>query len=162
MRGKVLDAVDDVTLLPSEKVPVFGDAGTMVAELGFAIFLSRSAGTWGISSRISGPFDTNKYETLTDTCGRIIAFLLGSSSHRSSSSSHHQQGAEGESEMPSRRSQDILRAANVETILFAALDIDYNLAFKGSICSNEDRVTSRRMIVRVQRALFRIMRLWVM
>ena len=49
--------------------------------------------------------------------------------------------------------QDILRSMNLQATLVEALNMDYNLSFKGSICSSDDKVKSREMLVHVQRKL---------
>jgi hypothetical protein len=49
----------------------------------------------------------------------------------------------GGNDKPVPEHQDVLRAMNLQLALTKALGIDYNLAFKGSICSPEDKVTSR-------------------
>ena len=43
--------------------------------------------------------------------------------------------------------QDILRAMNIHSTLVAALSIDYNLAFRGSVCSPSEKLESRIMLV---------------
>ena len=36
--------------------------------------------------------------------------------------------------------QDVMRSMNLQTTLITALNMDYNLSFRGSICSSEDKV----------------------
>jgi hypothetical protein len=62
---------------------------------------------------------------------------------------------------PQRFHQDMLRALNLQDILAEALNMDYNLAFKGSICTPEQKVDSRNTILSSQRCLFEIMVLFV-
>jgi hypothetical protein len=55
----------------------------------------------------------------------------------------------------------MLRSLNLQDILAEALNMDYNLAFKGSICTLEQKIESRNMIMSSQRSLFEIMTLFV-
>lgn len=50
---------------------------------------------------------------------------------------------------------------NAQTTLVEALNIDYNLSFKGSICSSEDKIKSRQMLVHVQSKLIETLALFV-
>ena len=54
---------------------------------------------------------------------------------------------------PTKEHQEVLRAMDLGTILSEALVMDYNLAFMGSICTDAERVESRRMILEAQKAL---------
>lgn len=55
----------------------------------------------------------------------------------------------------------MLRALNLHTILCNGLSIEYNLSFLGSICSDEDKIESRRMLLEVQRAVVATLELFV-
>jgi hypothetical protein len=57
--------------------------------------------------------------------------------------------------------QDVLRSLNTQTTLIEALNIDYNLSFKGSICSSEEKIESRRILVEVQSMLIKSLALFV-
>jgi hypothetical protein len=188
-RKKLLHALSEVTLLDTEAVPVFGNVGDMSAELGFLTFLVRSSEVWGVSSRVSGPFQPEKYDLVVRTCDRVSEFLfhapseveapsakvtragttaavikkrlsltpsLGASSvdnpmaalQRSAAMTPSEleasmgdpNGASGGEAMPSAFHQDVLRSMNLQATLVAALSMDYNLAFRGSICSSDDKV----------------------
>jgi len=53
--------------------------------------------------------------------------------------------------MPPSFHQDVLRSANVQEALIAGLRINYNLSFMGSICTSEDKVKSRALLVATMR-----------
>jgi hypothetical protein len=185
-RRKLIDALGEVTLLQRESVPIFGNVADMTAELGFLIFLVRSSEVWGVSSRVSGPFGPDKYNTVVMTCDKINSFLLHApmlydppksnslvpSALQSRMGKHSTDGAghlnpmlqgqqESDSDTPFSFHQDVLRSMNVQTTLVEALNIDYNLSFKGSICSSEDKIESRRMLVHVQSKLVETLCLFV-
>lgn len=56
-----------------------------------------------------------------------------------------------EGSIPTEIHQNITRSLNLQATLVEALLIDYNLSFKGSICSGEEKVQSRKYLVEVQR-----------
>lgn len=53
--------------------------------------------------------------------------------------------------------QEVLRAMNLQLALTMALNIDYNLAFKGSICSAEDKLASRNTHIEVMRKVVELL-----
>jgi hypothetical protein len=204
-RRKLLEALGEVTLLQRETVPVFANAADMTAELGYLMFMVRSSEVWGVCSRVSGPFNLDKYDTVVRTCDRLCEFLyheplnydsqklkkgaanrnsllamrmevnsgstVGSSGEGNNplfaasmegktGMDEDADGAAGEG-LPVPFHQDVLRAMNVQNTLLAALAIDYNISFMGSICSNEDKVKSREMLVHVQRKLVEVLVLFV-
>jgi hypothetical protein len=57
--------------------------------------------------------------------------------------------------------QNVLRAMNLQLSLTECLKIDYNISFKGSICSAEDKVESRRMLVATVRRLVECLAIFV-
>jgi hypothetical protein len=59
--------------------------------------------------------------------------------------------------MPTEVHQDITRSLNLQATLVEALMIDYNLSFKGSICSSEEKVQSRVYLVEVQRRFMEVL-----
>ena len=75
-RQQLLDALAEVTLMPHETVPVFGNVADMHAELGYLVFLVRSAGVWGVSSKISGAYSKDNFRVVMETCDKIRAFLF--------------------------------------------------------------------------------------
>jgi hypothetical protein len=62
---------------------------------------------------------------------------------------------------PQKFHQDMLRSLNLHDVLSEALKMDYNLAFKGSICTLVEKDESRNIILSSQRCLFEIMILFV-
>jgi hypothetical protein len=190
-RRKLIDALGDVTLLQQETVPIFGNVAEMNSELGFLIFLVRSSEVWGVSSRVSGPFGPDKYNTVVMTCDKINSFLLHAPMqyeqtktnsflpsgliNRVAAKTITGAGGGASAENPIFKStdkseqgdnpylfhQNVLRSMNAQTTLVEALNIDYNLSFKGSICSSEDKIESRRMLVHVQSKLVETLCLFV-
>jgi hypothetical protein len=61
------------------------------------------------------------------------------------------------SNCPVHEHQDVLRAMNLQLALTKALAIDYNLVFKGSICSPEDKIESRNIHIGVMRKVIEMM-----
>jgi len=59
---------------------------------------------------------------------------------------------------PVKEHQDMLRAMNVQFALTMALAIDYNLAFKGSICSADEKIKSRNIHIDVLRNVVAILK----
>jgi hypothetical protein len=57
--------------------------------------------------------------------------------------------------------QDVLRSMNLQLSLVEALNIDYNLSFKGSICSSEEKIKSRNYLIKVQTKLVECLCLFV-
>jgi len=53
--------------------------------------------------------------------------------------------------------QDILRSMDLQTTLTEALRMDYNISFKGSICTSEQRIESRNYLIDAQRALINVL-----
>lgn len=62
---------------------------------------------------------------------------------------------------PNRLHQDILRSLSLHTTLIDALYIDYNYSFINCICSPEDKIESRRMLVHAQSELIGILPFFV-
>eukprot|EP00615_Pteridomonas_danica_P005853 CAMPEP_0114339576 /NCGR_PEP_ID=MMETSP0101-20121206/7817_1 /TAXON_ID=38822 ORGANISM="Pteridomonas danica, Strain PT" /NCGR_SAMPLE_ID=MMETSP0101 /ASSEMBLY_ACC=CAM_ASM_000211 /LENGTH=2941 /DNA_ID=CAMNT_0001472581 /DNA_START=113 /DNA_END=8938 /DNA_ORIENTATION=+ len=62
---------------------------------------------------------------------------------------------------PTTIHQDIARSLNLQTTLVEALIIDYNLSFKGSICSGEEKVQSRKYLVDVQKRFMEVLIVFV-
>ena len=189
-RRKLIEAAGDVTLLERENVPVFGNVADMSAELSYLTFLVRSSEVWGVSSRVSGPFGPDKYDTVVRTCDKIAEFLFhpvlkyekavvpakrGSANSGllaarlatvpgipnssdnpmlSNVSAASIDPDEDAGDGPVLFHQDVLRSMNLQLTLIEGLNIDYNISFKGSICSSDDKCKSREMLVHVQRKLF--------
>jgi hypothetical protein len=63
--------------------------------------------------------------------------------------------------MPYPFHQDVLRSMNLQTSLVESLNIDYNLSFKGSICSSDDKINSRNYLIDVQYLLIQSLCLFV-
>eukprot|EP00615_Pteridomonas_danica_P011890 CAMPEP_0114363634 /NCGR_PEP_ID=MMETSP0101-20121206/26762_1 /TAXON_ID=38822 ORGANISM="Pteridomonas danica, Strain PT" /NCGR_SAMPLE_ID=MMETSP0101 /ASSEMBLY_ACC=CAM_ASM_000211 /LENGTH=1145 /DNA_ID=CAMNT_0001510471 /DNA_START=4503 /DNA_END=7937 /DNA_ORIENTATION=+ len=61
------------------------------------------------------------------------------------------EGEAQDNNRPVPEHQDVLRAMNLQLALTMALAIDYNLAFKGSICSPQDKIQSRNIHIDVLR-----------
>ena len=180
-RRKLLHAISEVTLLETEVVPVFGNVAEMSSELGFMLFLVRSFEVWGVSSRVSGPFQPEKFDLVVRTCDRISQYLfqannleveetqanstllqakvpkkkkLSSSSlgdgdiNDTKAVSRHgfevdaTIGEDSDFSYPSTFHQNVMRSMNLLATLVAALNMDYNLSFRGSICSAEDKVNN--------------------
>ena len=63
--------------------------------------------------------------------------------------------------LPNKLHQDVLRAMNLQLSLTESLKVDYNISFKGSICSPKDKIESRRMLVDVVRRLIECLIIFV-
>ena len=57
--------------------------------------------------------------------------------------------------------QDVFRSMNVQHAFVDALSIDYNIAFRGSICTPREKVESRRMLVATMRRSVELLILFV-
>jgi len=201
-RRKLLEAVQNVTLLNRPTMPIFGNFADMNAELGYLIYLIRSTEVWAVCSRISGPFVMDNFQQVLLTLERINQFLyspsvvtevgdarskLAKQTHQSEwdifdgiqmmgtrvaavsedrspgaspvpeqkTSEESKGGDDGDEsddeapngESPNPHHQGILRAMNMHSTLLEVLTIDYNLAFKGSICTSEEKLQSREILV---------------
>lgn len=60
-RRTLIKAIGQVILLHQSSIPVFDNVASMIADLGYLMFLLRSSEVWGVSSKISGGknFSTN-------------------------------------------------------------------------------------------------------
>ena len=56
--------------------------------------------------------------------------------------------------------QDVARSLNLHVALIEGLKIDYNLSFHGSICSSEEKMQSRALLVESQRELVKVLRMF--
>lgn len=63
--------------------------------------------------------------------------------------------------MVNKLHQDVLRAMNLQLSLTESLKVDYNISFKGSICSPKHKVESRQMLVDVVRRLIECLIIFV-
>jgi len=182
-RKKLLHALSEVVLLDSEVVPVFGTVGEMSSQLDLLLFLVRSSGVWGVSSRIAGPSQPEHFARVMQTCDNISTYLHHSQveskprpqprpSVTAQISSAVSDVKKRFSMTPSNKNgivdspmvgmhlgskiealvdddivstptlfhQNVMRSMNLKATLITALDMDYNLSFKGSICSSEQKV----------------------
>jgi hypothetical protein len=156
----------------------FVDYLVLSQALSNLIYITRSTEVWAVSSQVTGPFDRSKYETLVDTCDRLQTFLYApqlildpdaEGSNLRASFMAPAQGSTGlagiseigqdadQEPLPTHYHQDILRAMNLQSSLFQALRVDYNVSFKGSICSTEDKVESRHMLVESVKRVVRVL-----
>jgi len=51
--------------------------------------------------------------------------------------------------------QDVLRAMGLGDTLVESLKMDINIVFQGSICTSEERIESRKMILEAKRKLIK-------
>ena len=51
-------------MLHRSSLPVFDNVATMIADLGYLMFLVRSTEVWGVESKVSGQFNLERYEQL--------------------------------------------------------------------------------------------------
>jgi hypothetical protein len=58
---------------------------------------------------------------------------------------------------PNPEHQDILRAMNLQLPLVTAIGLDYNISFRGSVCSFEEMVRSRSLIVSAVRRMVEVL-----
>lgn len=63
--------------------------------------------------------------------------------------------------MPYTFHQNVLRSSSTHVTLIEALNIDYNISFKGSICSSDEKIESRRILVEVQSMLIKTLGMFV-
>jgi hypothetical protein len=68
---------------------------------------------------------------------------------------------ESDESKPTKIHQDIARSLNLQTTLIEALMIDYNLSFKGSICSGDQKIQSRKYLVEIQRRFIEVLIVFV-
>ena len=168
-RKILLHSLSHVTLLDSEVVPVFGNVAEMSSELGYLLYLVRSSEVWGVSSRVAGIFQPEQYKTVLATCDRISEYLYHAPIESNATSvvkkrlslapslgdesvdnpiagMHPSSKIEALTDVdhnvsnPTRFHQNVMRSLNLQTTLIAALSMDYNVSFRGSICSPEEKV----------------------
>jgi hypothetical protein len=107
--------------------------------------LVRSSEVWAVSSKVSGPFEAEKLNIVQETCSKLETFIDCA------------EDGESVKEMDVMFRQDILRSMGLQTSLIDALRIDYNISFKGSICSPQDKIKSRNLLINAQRRLIHLM-----
>jgi hypothetical protein len=158
--------LNDVVLLPNETIPIFGTCADMSSEISFLTYLVRSSEVWAVSSKVSGPFETDRLEVVLGTIEKLEKFLLcmegdeHSSSHTSSPILSKRALVDQGDLTPILR-QDILRSMDLQTSLIDSLRMNYNISFKGSICPPEDKIKSRDLLVNAQRKLIELLVMFV-
>jgi len=146
-RRMLREAFGNVVLLADETLPVFGNVAALRTTISYLTFLARSSEVWGVSSRVSGPFQEAKYDTLLNNCQSLLEYLSAGGGKKKGES---EQGRESKR---SAKNQETLRAANAHGTLTIALDMNPNISFEGSICSSQDKVKSRLWISNSMRAM---------
>lgn len=132
-RRKLRDALQDVILQDS---PWWKGNGSKIklddlqAQISFLLYITRSYEVWGVSSRLSGPFDSTKHETLKTTCDTMCNFL---------------DLDEVEENLQER--QLLLKAMNLSAPLRIALKIKPDISYHGSICEESDKVKSMEILL---------------
>ena len=178
-RAKLKSATMAVIMLQTDEVPIFKDMDTLLSDLRYLLFLVRSTEVWGVKSKVAGEeFDHDKEAKCLSTFSKLQEYLFTPhgahvSSHAALTAPVTEAGLQQEleekeekeewstenplsskhsSKVPITLHQNVLRAANLSRALLAALRIDYNISFKGSKCSSDDKVTSRAMLVQTLRS----------
>ena len=62
-------------MLHRSSVPIFDNVASMIADLGYLLFLVRSTEVWGVKSRVSGDFDPERRDQAWKTCQKLVSFL---------------------------------------------------------------------------------------
>ena len=128
-RRKLVGAISEVYLLDTPELEVFGTANNLLAKCGYLLYTYRSTNDWAVQSRLSGDFDGARFDFLKETCQNLLDFLSCPS--------------------PDERvhRQAILNAANLPATLAEGMRLDINLSFRGSVCSDNDRLNSQHMFL---------------
>ena len=161
-RRKLLEVLGNVYLLDNQQIPIFQTVHKFYTKLGYLLFTMRSTENWGVCSKVSGDFDVERYHHLLVVCKDLVHFIKSSGdiketgvkikSLRESSSDEEKADVAAENEqMLQIRSfcphQKICKALNLKAILIESLKIDFNISFKGSRCTLEEKVITFRFII---------------
>ena len=142
-RRKLVAALKNVYLLDNPEIPIFGTANELLGSCGHLLYVSRSTQEWAVCSRLSGPFDRTRFKFLTDMCQKLLKFM------------------DCDSDEELRHRQSILNAVSLTATLLEALRIDVNLAFRGSVCEDHERLESQHMFLVSVEYLVRVLGLFV-
>ena len=58
--------MNDVIMLDTSAIPLFGTLGALSADLQDFVYLIRTYAVWGVGNKISGPLDDNKFEEVSE------------------------------------------------------------------------------------------------
>jgi hypothetical protein len=172
-RQQLLRSLRDVVILQNESVPVFGTCAYMVSEIFFLKYLVRSSEVWGVSSKVSGPFEADKLDIILETCRKLEEFMkcaekvvrshsaFGTKNALLKNIVHDKMKGVSDDAISAHVRQDMLRSMGLQSSLLDCLKMDYNISFKGSICSVEDKLKSRELLITAQRRLINLVIMFV-
>ena len=74
-RRELQEALAEVTLLEEVALPVYGDVHMLRVEMNELLYLVKTSATWGVKSRISGPFDDASFKLIMAIVDKLMTFL---------------------------------------------------------------------------------------
>ena len=183
-RRALQNALQNVELLETPNLAVYGDIHVLRSDLSELMYLARTSSVWGVSSRVSGSFDNKAFGNIMGILDRLMVFMHTNAEMpekaRPNESiepvtqkrEHENRGdpeelwsddmaarwgpklvdLSGHNEVEAKH-QDVLRACKIHDVLIDAVRLDHQIAWKGSICSDQEKVESERRLTLVKRAI---------